>query len=394
MRLRAVLRVLLPLLVVSIGALGMMLLISLRPEPEVVPPVEVVPRVESVAAEVGPAPVTVVTHGTVAPRTESQLRAEVAGRITWISGSLVNGGFFDHGEPLLEIDDTDYRLALEEAELAVAQAELVLVREQADADVARREWERLGREGEPSPLTLREPQVAEARAALEAAQARVERALRDVQRCRVVAPYDGRVRLETVDVGEYLMPGSEIAAVYAVDAAEIRLPLADVELAFLDLPLAYRGSSPSDGAGTQGPSVTLHAEFGGAEYAWQGHVVRTEGEIDANRMVVAVASVGDPYGRTVDDDRPPLAVGLFVEAHIRGRVLQDAITLPRSALRGRDGLWVVRDGRLEMRTVKVLRADARQVVVGSGLQPGERVIVSPLEAVVDGMRVADAMGED
>jgi hypothetical protein len=222
-----------------------------------------------------------------------------------------------------------------------------------------------------------------------------------------------------------------VARLYATDYAEIRLPLADKQLAFLDLPGIHSGGANA----ATGPRVVLHARFAGAERTWIGRVVRTEGEIDAqSRMVHVVARVADPYGVAVDreparaavpsgggdregdgresaDSAPsspkraplpdaleqaataegaafPLAVGLFVKAEIEGRVAHDVLTVPRAAMRDGDRLLVVdRDSRLRERESEVLRIDRDEVLVRADIEPGDRVVVSPLQVVVDGMRV-------
>jgi hypothetical protein len=184
-------------------------------------------------------------------------------------------------------------------------------------------------------------------------------------------------------VGQFVNRGAAMARLYATDYAEIRLPISDHELAFLDLPLWYRDG----GADAEGPAVELRAHFAGAEHAWAGYVVRTEGEIDPkSRMVHVIARVEDPYARS--GTRPPLAVGLFVEAQILGREVDEVLTVPRAAMRGPDQL-VVADAqdRLRFRRAEVVRAEREQVVIRSELEPGDRVIVSSIEAAVDGMRV-------
>ena len=193
------------------------------------------------------------------------------------------------------------------------------------------------------------------------------------------------MREKTADVGQFVTVGAPVARVYAVDAAEIRLPLPDAELAYLDLPLNYRGESGR----VRGPRVTLRTTFAGRRHEWEGRIVRTEGEIDPRtRMVHVVAEVRDPYGRGADPMRPPLAAGMFVEAEIDGRTVQDVAVLPRAARRGADQVLIV-DGenRLRFRQVDLLRTTIDEVFVRSGLHTGERVILSPLEAVSDGMRV-------
>jgi len=257
--------------------------------------------------------------------------------------------------------------------------------------VAREEWEDLGG-GEPPDLTARVPQLENARASVEAAEANLDRAERDLDRTEVRAPFAGRVRDKRVDLGQFVTAGTELGTIYAIDRAEIRLPLPDDDLAYLDLPLVYRGESAG-----RGPRVVLSADFAGKRHSWEGRIVRTEGEIDpATRMVHAVASVSDPYGRGDDPARPPLAVGMYVEAEIEGTVAGNAIVLPRAALRN-DGRMLIVDGegRIRFRDVEVLRSTRQQVIVSSGLAAGDRVVVSPLDAVTDGMlvRVLDTDGE-
>jgi multidrug efflux pump subunit AcrA (membrane-fusion protein) len=177
-----------------------------------------------------------------------------------------------------------------------------------------------------------------------------------------------------------------VATGYSIDIAEVRLPLPDAELAYLDFPLHYRGSAMNE----SGPRVLFTAQFGGGRHVWEGRVVRTEGEIDPkSRMVHVVAQVKDPYGRRgKQPDRPPLSVGIFLDARIEGRAVEKVVVLTRAALRGHDTVWVV-DGndRLRFRQVKVLKTDPETVIIESGLENGERVCLSALDTAVDGMTV-------
>ena len=374
----------LPVVILVAAGIGGWAIYASREEPEMRHPEVLPPLVRVLEIRHQDIALRVRSQGTVLPRTESQLVPEVSGRVLRVSPSFVSGGFFEAGETLMEIDPYDYQQALIQARSRVAQARLRLAREEAEAEVARREWEELG-EGDGSDLTLRVPQVADARAALLGAEAGMDQANRDVDRTRVRAPYAGRVRQKIVDVGQYVTRGAPVGRIYAIDFAEVRLPLPDAELAFLDgLPLVYRGDDES-----RGPEVVLRAEFAGALHEWSGRIVRTEGEIDvASRMVHVVAQVADPYGRGGEDGRPPLAVGMFVEAEILGRTARRVSVLPRSALHGEDQVWVVdADDRLWFREVEILRAETGRILVRAGLEPGERVCLSSMEAVTDGMRV-------
>ena len=377
------LRIFLPLIVIAVGAYAAFTMIQNRPA-SVTQQVEIPPpsvRVISVQPE--NIRMKVRAEGTVAPRTETELVPEVSGRVMMVSESLAAGGFFEEGEVLLEIDRREYELAAVRARAAVSQAELRLATEQEEAAVARKEWESLG-QGEPRPLVVRVPQIAEAKAMLASAEAAYEKAEYDLERTVVKAPFAGRVREKRVDVGQFVSRGSSVARLYSVDYAEVRLPIPDSDLEFVNLPLAYRGQRES----ARGPSVALMANFAGRRHRWQGRIVRTEGEIDPRtRMIQAIARVADPYGKA-RPGRPPLAVGMFVEAEIYGKSASNVFVLPRVVLRGADQVLVVdKDDRLRFRTVDILRTESDQVIIRSGLEAGERVANSVVEAAVDGMKV-------
>jgi RND family efflux transporter MFP subunit len=209
-----------------------------------------------------------------------------------------------------------------------------------------------------------------------------------LERTEVRAPFDGRVRSKRVDVGQVIGPNNPLGRIYAVDYAEIRLPIPDPELKYLNVSL-YRSDQIEI---VDGPRVDLHADFAGSRYTWTGRVVRVEGEIDPlTRMINLVARVDDPYGVPEDAVRPPLVVGLYVEADIGGKIVDNAIVLPRAALRGTNRVLVVSDERLYFRDVVVLRTDTERVIITSGLKPGERVCISPLDVVVEGMRVRSSV---
>jgi RND family efflux transporter MFP subunit len=372
----------LPAILIGVGALGAGLMVALRPTPvkktvEILPPLVRVLVVESKDLRL-----SVRTQGTVAPRTESGLVAEVAGRITWISPALVAGGFFEADEPLLRLDPRDYDVALE-------RTRAQLVQRRSEARLAQRGFERrqkLFDQGVASDAARDEAQsaAAVARASVRVAEAAVQQAELDRERAEIRAPYDGRVRSADVDVGRYVTRGVPLATVYAVDYAEVRLPIPDEDLAPLGLAVDFE----ADGLATGAP-VTLTAGLGGRSFSWAARVMRTEGELDPRtRMVTVVAQVDDPYGRRGASHEAPLPVGLFVEARIDGRQVEDAIVLPRTALRGTNQVLVVDvEDRLRFRDVSVARRDRGQVVVAGGLEPGERVLLSRLEAVTDGMRV-------
>jgi membrane fusion protein, multidrug efflux system len=328
----------------------------------------------------------VKAQGTVAPRAEITLASEVSGRILKVSPAFANGGFFEAGEALATIDARDYELAVTQAQARLAEAKTRLTREQAESAVARKEWLALGKKiEEANPLVLRAPQIAEIEAAVSSAQASLEQAGRDLERCVIKAPFAGRIWEKKVDAGQYVAKGTMLARLYAVDYAEIKLPLPTDDLAFLDVPYAFRGEKET---GPQ-PTVKLSADFAGQKQEWTGKLIRTEGEMDIRtRMLPTVVRVENPYGRGDKESRPPLSIGMFVQGEIMGKLVKDVFVIPRLAYRGNNEVMVVdKDSKLRFRTIEIIRLEASNVIAKSGLEAGDRVCVSPLDAPVDGMSV-------
>lgn len=377
----------LPLAVLLGGAVAGTGLVAISPDVETASPERLPPLVRVIEAQPRPATLRVFAQGTVVPRTESDLVAEVAGRITWVSPSLASGGFIEADEVLVRIDPRDYDIALRRAEAGVERSasELALARSSLERQ------QTLADRGVASTAALDDARNAArvAEAAHGDAMAALERARSDLERSEVRAPFAGRVREKHVDVGQFVARGAPLARVYAVDYAEVRLPIQDSDAAFVDLPIAYRETVADADANREGPRVVLRSRFAGRDHQWEGRIVRTEGEIDPRtRMIHAVARVEDPYGRSDDPDRPPLAVGLFVDAEIEGRVVESVVELPRRALRGHDGVATVdAEGRLWRRRVDVLQRGQDRVLVSGGIAAGERIVTSPLPVSVDGMTV-------
>lgn len=369
-------RYILPVLLVIAAVAVAVVLVStgsqLRPSQPAAAPI----AVRVVVARPGPVQLQVHAQGTIEPRTETELVPEVSGNVVWISPNLVSGGYFETGEPLLRIDDRDYRAAAQRAQatLTRAQAEFEL----AEAELARAEdlHERQLISRADLDTRLRTARVAQA--TRQDAELVLETARRDLNRTTLAAPFDGLVRSEQVDVGQFISRGASIASVYAVDYVEVRLPIADQQLAYLNVPLSQRGEIEESMA----PDVSLTAEFAGQKQRWTGKIARTEAQIDpGSRMVYAIA-------RVRADDAVPPPVGLFVQAEIDGIAENDVVVLPRSALRNENQVLVVdTENRLHFRTVDVLRVYRDDVFVTGGLERGELVSVSALQTVVDGMRV-------
>jgi RND family efflux transporter MFP subunit len=375
----------LPVLVLVAALAGGRYIVSQRPTAPQFQPPPVPVAIDAIRILPEDYRVVVRSEGTVDPRTTSTLIPQVSGQIVAVSPSFREGGFFERGDILITLDPRDYELAIASAEAQVAQAESALEQELALAKVVADDWRSLGREA--PELGLRKPQIAAARATLLSAQAQLERSRFDLERTRIRAPYDGQVLEKSVDVGQFVSQGTVLARVYATDYVEIRLPLSNRQLEFVDLPERFRGETAQ--RDTAGPEVVVKASIGRQEWRWSGRVVRAEGAIDTRtRQLFVVAQVDDPYARG-QDGQPPLRIGQFVEVEIQGRTLPGAFVLPRSALReGAEVLIVDGDSRLQRRAVEVAWTDGEHAVVTGGLESGEVVNVTPLAVAAGGTLVA------
>lgn len=368
-----------PLLLLAAG-LGLAYLVAVnKPELEAQPREQRLRTVRVVAVEAGTEFLTISSQGTVQPRSQSELIPEVSGRVKWISPALIGGGAFKKDEVLLRIDDADYRTAMQRSEASQDRSEV----EAAYAGDELKRMEKLFNQKLASQsqldTTRRAARVASAN--LADSRAALDQARRDLERTQLTAPFDGLVRQEQVDLGQFISRGNSIGTIYATDFVEIRLPVAGDQLRYLGLPVSHRGQIPE----ADRPPVVISARFGNTEVLWEGELVRTEAEMDErSRMLYGVARIK----LTEDESVPTIPVGLFVQAEIRGQRVENVIRLPRSSMRDNDQVLVV-DGeqRLRFRHVAILRLEHDEVLINAGLKDGELVSVSPMQTVVDGMRV-------
>ena len=378
-------RLVLPVFVLAVCLAAGVTLIRTAPKAERRQPAPVIPTVEVITVKQSAYPVIINSQGTVVPRTESTLIPEVSGQIVSASTNFRNGGFFEAGEVLLQIDPRNYENSVVVAQADLAQANAALNEENARTEQALRDWEVLNLSEKPSDLVLRKPQLKSAEAAVAAAEARLEQAEINLERTQIRAPYAGLVLEKRVDVGQFVSPGNVLARIYAIDFVEIRLPLTNSQLAFLDLPESYRGN-PEPVDKRVYPAVELTAQVGSQTHRWQGRIMRTEGAIDTqSQQIFVVAQVDDPYAK---HHGLPLKVGQFVRAYIAGRVLKAVFILPRGVLRRNNEIMVISDDdTVDRRQVEVVWSDNNQIVIGQGLTAGERVSITPLPFAISGSKV-------
>lgn len=381
---KLLLKIIIPLLILGAGFYASKVLTDLKPVPEVnEDPVQQVSVFVETAERINHVQ-TVRSQGEVRPQREIIIAPQVNGRVDEIYQDFLVGSFVLKGQLLASLEKADFELALVRAQSTVAGAQQALVREEAEAQVAIQDLQDLGlRPEDASPLARREPQLAQARADLDAANAQLKEAELALRRTAIVAPFDGVIREKTVDIGQFVSPGGSIGRMFSIETFEVSLPITDEELGRIGLPLAYNETRDAPG-----PQVVFSANVAGKQRQWFGRVTRTDALINAQtRQINVFCELDDPYGEGRDGDTP-MVPGLFVEAAIDGQTLENVIRIPRDGLRGADRVLVAsEDNTLSIRTVSVALSDRDGAFLSGGIEPGENVIVSPVQAPFDGMAI-------
>jgi RND family efflux transporter MFP subunit len=386
-------RVILPIAILA-GAIGLAAVLISTPKsveeaaPEVLP---VTVRVMEANRE--STGLTVKSQGKVQAAQQVNLSAPVAGIVSWVSPSLEAGGYVEQGQTLIRLDAGDYETAMARAQAGLQQA-------QAEAEHAQAELQRIRNLAEQRLVSQAELQNAErgdavAQARLADAEAGVRQAQMDLERTRVHAPFNAMVQAKEVEVGQFLNRAASVAVLYGADSVEVRVPLAIRQLGYLDLPLGQRGELPPEVA----PEVILTGMYGGKQHQWQGRLVRIEAAIDETSNSVqsiirvhqpaVAADAGKAWGNT---QAIPLPIGLYVQADIVGRGVDDVFALPRSVIRNNNQVLVVdAENKMYFRDVEIYRLEEDRVLVSGGLAEGELICTSPIQAVYDGMSVQPVM---
>lgn len=318
--------------------------------------------------------IPVFTRGLVLPDSDLPVVSETSGPVTYISPNFVAGGYFRKGEVLLRVDDIETRLMIKKAEAVLAQATQALAQASAEAR---------SMQSNPGAEIVRHHDQ-QARFQYEAAKADLAHLRQQQAKAELVAPFDGRVQSQTVNMGAYLKPGVPLGRIFAVNMAGVRLPLSNEQAALVDL------ASTRLGLSSEGPKATFYLNHDGTRYHWSGMVLGTEASVDEfNRQLYVVAKIMDPFSDDpAQPGRPPLTLGTFVDVEIEGREFEDVYAVQRRAFLNGSQLWIVDDkDRLQRREVDILYKGRDVIYVTKGLNAGDQVVLSHLKTAVDGLPV-------
>ena len=322
---------------------------------------------------------TVEATGTVQAAKDITLSTQVGGEVVSISENFIPGSFVKKGEVLLQINPADYRntLQLRKSDLQLAKAALSV--EMGRQEVARKDYELIGEEftGENQDLVLRKPQLESAKANVAAAEAAVQQAMLNLQRTTVRAPFDAHIISRNANTGSQLAPGTELGRLVGMEEYWVAANVPVSKVSWLTFAEKEAGS---------GSDVKIVNESWPEGMYRKGNLFRLVGALDVQtRLARVLVSISDPLMRKAKQDTlPPLMIGTFVEAHIQAREIPDVVRLSRDYLRQGQTVWVMKEGKLNIREVDILFEDAEYAYIREGLSDDELVVTTDLSTVVEG----------
>ncbi len=364
--------------VILIGIVIMAALIMGRRVPEQVDNTPQGALVNVIIAEKTDRQVTITGHGNVHALHQIALTPQVGGQVVWVHPDFLAGGSFAEGDELVRIESTDYELGVQQSEAMVAQARYQLEVTEANAEIARTEWELIkgdqNSDGEPSSLVLFEPQLRQSQANLQSAEAALAKAELSLSRTVLRAPFNCKVASENVSPGQQIGPQSIVGQLYSTDIAEIEISLQPSELDYIDIP---------------GASVNIVLKNGNGNHTFAGYVHREIGVIgERGRLARVVVRVDDPFKGDA-----ALSLGSFVEAQISGTSANDVFVVPRSALHQDNTIWIAKDNQLSIRPVEVFYKTSNEVLITAGIESGDMIVLTPLSGAANGMKLRPTLPE-
>ncbi len=395
------LKFLLPLVTLAASIGVSVLLYRKRPESTQKEVVEVAPVIAAIRLERRTVCFPIQSQGTVRPRRETILGARVAGEVEWVAECFDGSGFFQKGELLARIDRRDYALGIQRLEASQRSAQAHL--RDAQQQLKRQQSLTQSKATTQASLQQAEATAEMAAAAIDKLAAELAEARNAATDTQIIAPFDGCIQEQCVEVGQFVTVGTKLASCFATDAVEVRLPVSDDNFAFLGIQLGAGQLGVGQlgvgqlgvgqlGVGqnaSSGPAVELSTDFAGRKCNWVENIIRSEAIVDSrSRMVYLVAQVKAPYSNLQLNGGQPLAVGMFVEATIRCPPKADVVVLPESCVNNSDQIFVVNsNGRLELVQITTIWREQDWIVARGDVQDGVTVCATPLENAIPGMAV-------
>ena len=323
---------------------------------------------------------TLIATGTVQPSKDITLSPRVSGEIIRLSDLFTPGSFVEKGERLLQIDPSDYinTVKLRESDLKLAKADLKV--EMGRQDVAKKDYELIGDELSPEnrDLVLRQPQLESARANVESAEAALNQAQLNLERTSIRAPFDAHIISRNANVGSQVAPGDNLGRLVGMEEYWV---IANIPVANLNW-LSFEENKDESGSDVK---IVNENIWPAGQYR-KGKLFRLIGSLnDQTRLARVIVKVTDPLAYKMNRDTvPTLMIGTFVEAQILAEPITSVVKLDRAYLRKNETVWVMKEGKLQIRRVNVLFEDSKYAYINDGIGDNDQVVTTNLSTVVEG----------
>jgi len=333
--------------------------------------------------------VKIESFGKIMPKTQSELTSQVAGLVIAVSDKFSPGKFFNAGDLLVTIDPRDYKIKVEAADAELAQAKVTFDEEVALSKQAIKDRRNLGLTKAASAFALRKPQMAAAKAKMQAANANLKQAKLDVERTFIRAPYNGRIKVKHIGLGQVINTNTSIAQIFATDVVQVSLPIKNSELGLIELP---QNNLTKAATVLTANNVIVANSLGGETQPWPATLLSTAGAIDSNSQQLHVlAQIEHPFNHP---QFRSLNVGQFVNATITGKLIPSVVVIPNAAIYQGSYVYIAQQNTLQRRAVKIGHQNSNTAVITQGLVAGEILITTPLGQVSSGLAIKILGAED
>jgi RND family efflux transporter MFP subunit len=313
--------------------------------------------------------------------TEGFVNAEIHPKITGylLKQNYKDGAHVRSGEMLFQIDDREYRAALDQALGDLAQKEADYKKNQQDLAryaplyqqqvISRQDYDHVNQSTRSSA------------AAAQSAQAAVETAKLNLQWTQVTSPIEGVAAIATAQVGDLVTPTTLLTTVSRVDPIKVTFPISEREyLHFADRIRRHQEqTSPSPNE----PVLTMILADGNA-YKFTGRFYDVNRQINEQTGTITIQGV---FPNPEDILRP----GMYAKIHVATDLRKDTLLVPQGAVLETQGQYQVAvvgaDNKVSMRMVKTGKQVGDLRIIEEGLASGDRIIVEGLQKVSDGMEV-------
>jgi len=376
----------LTILLIAGTIMAAMHLIQTKPEPKKKERKIILPVVEVSQPKQQQYKIMIHTAGTVEAHSKTSIVSEVAGKITYISANFEEGRYFNKGESLLKINDSNYRNAIAIIQAEIKQKQLALQDSKNQTSLSSNQWKLYSKSRQDSELAALKIKTASSSSVLHAANLRLKQAKMDLANTNIIAPYAGRVLSREAGIGQYVGPGAKLGTVYSTDYVEVRLPLTLDQYDLLDLPENYRNSKKTNKIKL--PEVVFYTKSDTKKRQWKGRIVRSSPIMDERtRQISVIARIDDPF-KQPKNGQSIVKIGQFLQAEIKTKTLSNVFIIPNRSVRQNKEVLLFKDGTVQIHAITPLYSAGDNVIISaSSLPQNPSIITTPMAKAKTGTKV-------